>query len=539
MKKFIYLLPVLALFFTACDPMEDINAVLDAQEQVISGEATLTLSDDDYDALNLNYGNFSSIEDAKTMIPGLLSDKYPVWGEGSLVNVNFNLYDPIRVEDYTVTSSDYDALLDMGDIQGAHLSNNYDINDFFTYKFPQADKGSYVRLTYNKLSEQILYTLTDDDYALVGNGNYDNFDIRTGKNEEDIEVRRVKIEEILLNNFPDTPVNQQYLVSYAAFNNSYNTVILEMLLEFDGTNYNMVTGIEYTLTDADFELIGAHFSDTYPDPAYSAGRYHNFDRRSDRDSYWSNEMIVEALDLILKNLDPSAPEGTKYSVDMAIYDGSSGTLNMLVQLDGGFYGKLPETLIEETTLFALTDKWDVPFILNNEHYTEMGQSYPNFSDEDLAWYRIAIFLKSQFPYAEENDMIAVSYNLYSGGVNTKYVNFIFDGNAFNAIPDVVEETIKFGNDGTTWVPDNTIKYTLTSADYALVGNDRYNNFDVREGRDEETVEARLAKINTILLNNFPGMAEGQKFAVSYNVYTGAAEVWEMRVILSGGQYVLQ
>ncbi|MCF6166920.1 hypothetical protein [Lutibacter sp.] len=539
MKKFIYLLPVLALFFTACDPMEDINAVLDAQEQVISGEATLTLSDDDYDALNLNYGNFSSIEDAKTMIPGLLLDRYPIWGEGSLVNVNFNLYDPIRVEDYTVTSSDYNALLDMGDIQGAHLSNNYDINDFFTYKFPQADKGSYVRLTYNKLSEQILYTLTDDDYALVGNGNYDNFDIRTGKNEEDIEVRREKIETILLNNFPDTPVNQQYLVSYAAFNNSYNTVILEMLLEFDGTNYNMVTGIEYTLTDADFELIGTHFSDTYPDPAYSAGRYHNFDRRSDRDSYWSNEMIAEALDLILKNLDPAAPEGTKYSVDMAIYDGSSGTLNMLVQLDGGFYGKLPETLIEETTLFALTDKWDVPFTLNDEDYTEMGQNYPNFSDEDLAWYRIAIFLKSQFPYAEVNDMIAVSYDLYNGGINTKYVNFIFDGTIFNAIPDVVEETIKFGHDGTTWVPDNTIKYTLTSADYALVGNDRYNNFDVREGRDEETVEARLAKINTILLNNFPGMAEGQKFAVSYNVYTGAAEVWEMKVILSGGQYVLQ
>ncbi len=543
---------VVGLVFTSCDPMDEIYNDIDAQEKVISGEAQITLTDEDYTKeiseggyFEFSYPNFSSIDQAKELIPTYLTGEYPVWGEGSLVNVTFKLYDPISVEDYTVTSSDYDALLDMGDIQGAHLSSIYDINDFFTYKFPQADKGSYVKLTYNKLSEQILYTLTDDDYALVGNGNYDNFDIRTGKNEEDIEIRREKIETILLNNFPDTPVNQQYLVSYAAFTNSYTTVILEMLVEFDGTNYNMVTGIEYTLTNADFELIGTHFSDIYPDPAYSAGNYHNFDRRSYRDTYWSNEMIAEALDLVLKNLDPSAPEGTKYSVDMAIYDGSSGTLNMLVQLDGGFYGKLPETLIEETTLFALTDKWEEPFTLSSADYTAMGQNYPNFSDEDLAWYRIAIFLKSQFPYAESDDMTAVSYNLYNGGVNIEYVNFVFDGVNWNAIPSVVEETIKFGHDGTTWVPDNTIKYTLTSADYALVGDDQYKNFYVKHiiddgGDDDKAInDVVLPKLNTILLSNFPGMSEGQKFTVTYDIYDGSRKTWTTKIILSGGEYILQ
>ena len=553
MKKLIYLILVLGLVFTSCDPMDDIHSAIDAQEEVITGELEITLADDDYTKelddggyFEFTYPNFGSIDQAKELIPSYLTGNYPVWGDGSLVTVYFNLYDPIRVEDYTVTSSDYDALLDMGDIQGPHLSSNYDLNDFFAYKFPQADQGSYMELTYNSLSEQILYTLTDDDFALVGNGNYDNFDIRTGKGEEDIEVRRSKIEQILLNNFPDTPVNQQYLVSYAAFNNSYDNVVLEMLVEFDGTNFNMVTGISYTLTNEDYELIGTHFSEIYPDPAYSAGNYHNFDRRSGRDGYWSNEMLVEALDLILKNLDPTASEGTKYSVDMAIYDGSSGTLNMLLQLDGGSYGKLPETLIEETVLFALTDKWDVPFTLTDEHYTEMGQNYPNFSDEDLAWYRIAIFLESQFPYAEAGDMTAVSYTLREDGENnTAYVNFVFDGAVFNAIPDVVEESIKFGHDGTVWVPDNTIKYTLTGADYQSLGTEYgdpgyYNNFDVREGKENyRDQDAILAYINIVLLNNFPGMAEGQKFAVSYDVYSGANEVWTMKVILSGGEYIFQ
>jgi len=546
MKKIFYLLAVLGLVFTSCEPMDDIHAALDAQENVISGEADLIMSDDDYEFLDLGYGTFSSVDDAKTMIPSLLSDKYPVWGDGSLVNVSFKLYDPLRVEDYTVTSSDYDALIDMGDIQGAHLSSNYAINDFFTYKFSQADQGSYVELTYSSLAEKILYTLTNDDFALVGNGNYGNFDIRTGKGEEDIEVRREKIETILLNNFPDTPVNQQYLVSYAAFNNSYDNVVLEMLVEFDGTNYNMVTGTEYELTDADVELIQTELGDTYPGPTANVIQYGSFDRRTTSDNYWSDEMLVEAIDVVLKNLDPTAVEGSKYAVTFVIYDGSTKDQTILVQLDNGSYGKLPDSLIEKTVLFALTDEWAEPFTLASEDYTEMGLNYPNFSDEDLAWYRIAIFLESQFPYAESDDMTAVSYVLREDGENNvEYVNFVFDGAMWNAIPSVINQTLKFGNDSNVWVPDNTIKYTLTGADYQSLGTEYgdpgyYNNIDVREGKENyKTPDEILAYINIVILNNFPGMAEGQKFTVSYDVYSGANEVWEMKIVLSGGVYVLQ
>lgn len=531
---------VTALVFTsACNPMDDIYDELDAKgEAPITGENSIELSDDDYEFLEQSYGNFSSVDEAKEKIPSLLDDKYPVWGDGSLVNVTFKLYDPIRVEDYTVTTSDYDALIEMGDISGPHLSSNSDINDFFSYKFPQADQGSYVELTYKTLAGKILYTLTDDDYVLVGNGNYKNFDIRTGKGEEDIEVRREKIETILLNNFPDTPVNQQYLVSYAAFNNSYENVTLEMLVEFDGTNYNMVTGTEYELTDADLDLIKAELSETYPGPAANVVQYGSFDRRTTSDNYWTDDMLVEAFNVVLKNLDPTAAEGSKYSVTYVIYDGETKDQTVLLQLSDGSYDKLPDNLIELTTVFALTSDWAEPFTLTEEDYTEMGQNYPNFSDEDLAWYRIAIFLKSQFPYAEADDMTAVSFDLYDDGVQTEYVNFVYDGVNWNAIPSVVNDTIKFGHDGTSWVPDNTIKYTLTSADYELVGNGYYGNFDVRAGKAEESIEVRVDKINTILLNNFSGMAEGQKFNVFYNVYSGANEIWNTKVILSGGEYIL-
>ena len=68
MKKIIYLLTLSAFVFTACNPNEDINAAIDAQDNPIVGDATYTFTDEDYEALELGYGSFSSIDDAKEMI---------------------------------------------------------------------------------------------------------------------------------------------------------------------------------------------------------------------------------------------------------------------------------------------------------------------------------------------------------------------------------------------------------------------------------------------------------------------------------------
>ena len=70
MKKIFYSFAILSLLFTSCNsPMEDIYEEIDAIETIISGEATITLTDADYDALDLGYGNFSSVNDAKSMLP--------------------------------------------------------------------------------------------------------------------------------------------------------------------------------------------------------------------------------------------------------------------------------------------------------------------------------------------------------------------------------------------------------------------------------------------------------------------------------------
>lgn len=368
MKKIVYLLMAFTLVFTtACDPMEDVYDEIGDIEKVITGDVAFELSDDDYEFLEQGYGNFSSVDDAKELIPNLLEDKYPVWGAGSLAAVTFKLYNPKKTEKslvvYKVSSSDY---ADLG----------------FTY------------------------------------GNFSSFE-------------------------------------------------------------QIVTFLDWK----------------YPNPA---------------------DRVLVALTY-------------KY------YNGSVNTVK-----NGFIY---------------VSGEWQFLQGFTKDEYGEMGENYDNFTSKTVAEKRIPIYLKDYLKYetVETGDIQPIMYNIYQtdyddidedGKTDDKatysYAFYcIFDGNAWVEYENIINQTIQFGNDGSVWVPDNTINYTLTAADYELVGNGRYGNFDVRAGKAEETVEVRLEKINTILLNNFPAAEEGQKYSVDYNVYSGAAEVWNMKVILSGGAYVLQ
>lgn len=226
---------------------------------------------------------------------------------------------------------------------------------------------------------------------------------------------------------------------------------------------------------------------------------------------------------------------------------------VLVSLTYKYYSGVVNTL--KNGFIYVNGEWNMLQGFTKDNYAAMGESFENFTSSTVAKERIPIFLKDYYKYdgKKAGDIASIMYNIYETDVNDidgdgsttdkatySYAFYcIFDGENWSEYTNIIAETLKFGHDGSTWVPDNTIKYTLTSADYALVGNGYYNNFDVRSGKAEELESVRLDKINTILLNNFPGMAEGQKFSVSYAIYNGAAGIWEMRVILSGGKYVLQ
>ena len=537
MKKIFYSFAILSLLFTSCNPIEDIYEELDAKANIegIVGDVSRTLSDEDYEVLDLSFGNFSSVDDAKSLLPDFLSAQYPALGvtyneDGSInkassAAITYKLYSPIKFEAYEVSDADYTTL------SLTSLNDSDDFDAFFANNFPSEEKGTVVDLTYKTEPTINDYTLTDDDFDLVGNGRYDNFDIRVGEDEELEEVRRAKIQTILLNNFPDAEDGTKYNVTYAIYDGTSGT--LDMLVKQQQNEPNASLTTDYTLTEDDFDSVGN-------------GSFDNFDIREGR-----AEETIEArrakIETILLNNFPTATVGDLYNVTYAVWEGFDSTIDMLVEFDGTGYTIFNTTsyeyytfeLEDNTMRFTLSDEWAAPITFSKDEYTLMGQRYPNFSDKDEAEYKIGIYLRTLYQFAAADDFVAVEYDYYSGSLSQQNVNYVFDGSVWNAISTVIDTELKFGHDGTNWVPDNTIKYTLINTDFALVGNGRYNNFDVRAGKDEETVDARLVKINTILKANFPSAEEGQKFSVTYAVYDGANSTRTTNVIKTGADYVLQ
>lgn len=565
MKKILYIFALVSLVFTSCeDPLEDTYAELDADpsnETPILGDEIYTLTDSDYDDLDLNFGNFSSVDQAKELLPAFLTNNFsPAWDNGSLVNVIFKLYNPLILDEYTVTDADYDELVENGEINQPHLSTIDDINSFFEFKFPQLQTGNFVRLTYQVKAERIEYELTEDDYDSVGNGQFDNFDVRPGRDEEDIAVRVEKISTILNSNFSDLPIGQRFLVAYKVFNGSVEDEEIE--LRYNGTDYEIPLA-GYELVGGDYDAIVTELAATYPDPTGSMERFGNFERRSDSDAYWSDEMIVEALNIVLNNLNPTASEGVQYSVTYSIYNGSPGEETKILELQGDAYVELTDieeelVLKSETKLYALTSNdWEEPFTFEPDDYTAMGQRFPNFSNDETAFRNIAIFLGLEFPFAEEGDVVPVAYDFFvSGeGVGERYANFAFENGAFSVVPNVIDSSLQFGLENGEWVPDNTINYALTGADVDIIvagltgrdgfadavdNVDTFGSFERRPTDNEFWSDDMLLEAFKILFNNInPNAEEGQKYNVTITTYTGSVGEESFNLIKEGGDWIYQ
>lgn len=548
MKKLFYFLTVFSLVFTSCDPLEDINTEIDSQQSKNKaiGDLTYTLTDKDYTesvedgGLELSNEYLNSVDDAKEKLPAFLANKYPSLGviykeDGSIdkassVTITYNLDNAIKKETYTAVDADYTA------ISLTSLDSDADISKMLEHKFPNQDNGTVVTLTYKTGPEITKYELVDADYALVGNGRFNNFDIRVGKADETVEARRIKIQTILLNNYPNATVGTIYEVSYKTYDGTAaGTDTMQVVL----TENQPANVTDYELINADYTLVGN-------------GQYNNFDIRAGKSEETEESRRVKIETILLNNF-ANATSGDIYKVTYAIYDGAAGTREMLVQFDGTnwnifkalTYDAYTFALVDATNVFTFVDGWQIPFTLELADYQAMGSRFANLTartDDELAEAKrkVGVFLDGKFNFAAADDFKAVQFAIYNGsGTENVNFNYIFDGTNWKVVPAVVTETLQFGHDGAKWVPDNTIKYTLTNADYALVGNGRFNNFDVREGKAEEKEDDRRKKISTILLNNFPQYGEGQKFSVSYNVWKPGDDVFVMNVIHNGTEYILK
>ncbi len=380
MKKIIYCLVILGLAITSCNPNEDIYNALDAQEDVIAGDVEYTLTDEDYDELEKSFGNFDSEDEAKSLIPGLLSSKFPVWGLGSSANVTFDLYAPKREEKslirYTVSNQDYDDL--------GHTFGNFDreseIYEFLDWKYPTPEDRTLVSLTYkffsgstNTLNNGFLYIngawefilgFTNAEYNIMGEG-FPNFSSEDeaaektaiflkdklkfdGYNAGDIVGTMYKlfttdVDDIDGDGSTTDRTTYSY-VKYFIFNGAnwseyFDVISSTIQFGHDGTTWVPDNTIKYTLTGGDVTFISDTFINVsgFEGPADNVGFFGSFDRRASSGNYWSDAMLLEAFNALLENGNFVTDEGQKYVLTFVIYNGSTTNETKAVIKTGGVW----------------------------------------------------------------------------------------------------------------------------------------------------------------------------------------------------------
>ena len=188
------------------------------------------------------------------------------------------------------------------------------------------------------------------------------------------------------------------------------------------------------------------------------------------------------------------------------------------------------------------------YSLNDEDFESMGiETFGSSTQPDDY---LPTFLNIKFPYAIEGTESNVIYDYVSSssGAQTRGNLYTKTNGIWVGYESTIETTLQFGHDGATWVPDNTIKYTLirnadyeymasqlTDAEYAgLIGNlARYGDFDYNWS--DTQIQYALA----LFLDHLdPNAAEGQKYTLTYVIYDNGESEYQTSFIKTGGVWVL-
>lgn len=215
MKNIALYILALGMFFTACDPMEDINKELDdkfAQEankmgyfsQFEVAPEAYTLTDDDY-ALSSNenvakYKSFDKYNLPKDNLPEILNQRF-AGEDGTEMLVTYDFYSKVVKDEENAHVISEDEYLEMGQKYGNFSDEDaaeYAIGKLFDeqakyevieageektamYILYKTNQMRYIKVNDDYTAEVLKYegddsyTLVDEDYESVGEGKYKNF----------------------------------------------------------------------------------------------------------------------------------------------------------------------------------------------------------------------------------------------------------------------------------------------------------------------------------------------------------------------------
>jgi len=556
MKKIIYLFVIIGAIMVGCNPIDDINKEIDANTEriIVVDSDNYTLTADDYADLGLTFGSFSSLDDAKTMLPGFLSDTYPTWGQGSSVLVGFNLYigaaegvsDYTGAEVYTLTNSDYPQ----GNLNAIGFYPDENPADFMdailAAQYPSPVEGQVVMTKYKQYTEQ----------PVEGISNLVNADFKTEQTLLDWTPVSITGDEAWIGTqygakmsgrtSPDNHVNEDWLVSPAIdLTTQVNPKFqVTQVLNYSNTTdwYHILVSTDYAgdVTTATWDNIDV--TPVPPGTSWTAVTSDDFDF-----SAYEGQTIYIAFKYESDAVTAATWEIEKTLVKVPGVEGATVDKEVYYTYSGGKW--IPSNGV---------------YVLSADDYDSMGTAsgqpgrYNNFSSSMPADNYIPTFLSltSPFSFGQEDAEIIVIYKYYSSSCSCTQTRgnlyTVIDG-AWTAHQSTIATSLQFGFVDGQWVPDNTIRYALTVDDFVTIGAafadiyptpassaGNYKNFDRRAGNAAEWTDAMIVEALNVILDGLdPSADEGQKYLVTFAIYNGAAGIEEMGVIKEGGVWVQQ
>ncbi|OMP32548.1 choice-of-anchor J domain-containing protein [Mangrovimonas sp. DI 80] len=557
MKRVFYLYAIfLGAIVCSCNPMDDLHD--EARENAVGvvESIELTLTDDDYDELDLQYGSFNSEDEARELLPPYLAELYPYLDTGSSVNVFYNLYignaegvsDFTGADEYELTIADYAASGSDAFGYYPNVDATSKVISVLENQIEAPTEGQIVLARYRQYFE-------DPEVGFASlfeynfNGSLDGFENISVAGDGQVwePASFGGVEYAYMSGYDGgSIVNEDWLISpemdlsgetdirvqiRQAINYADDVSLLSVLVSSNYTTGGDVMAATWELID---------FADA------PAGNNWDFILSEDYDlSAYDGETIHIAL-----KYESTADDAASWEVDQLLVKalGVSGEYNS----KGEFF-------------MYSGDEWtpmEGVYFLSSADFDAMGEGEGQPGENNTFGSSIPpnnylpTFMSINFPYGQEEEQLFVIYDYSSSSSGPQ-----LRGNLYTVIDGVwtghestVESSLQFGFDGTEWVPDNTIQYTLTGADYdyiattyasepgfeAAAGNlANYGNFN-RTGGGTSWSDDMMFTVLTDLMANVvdPTAEEGQKYVLSYDVYNGSNAVETMSLIKEGGEWIL-
>ncbi|HKJ42481.1 MAG TPA: choice-of-anchor J domain-containing protein [Sunxiuqinia sp.] len=493
MKKILSYSFALALLFSACHPMEDINKAIDDQNPItnINKDIAVTLTDADYEAMKGNVAKdhaFSASDPAKNYIPAFLKDLHPALTEGSVANITYKLKNDYpdltpytKAPEYELSDADYEnASTTIGVAKYFSPLNPADkyLPSILNSAIPDAQDGDIYLVSYmysdvepkestiqdvtifsfdftDDLGDFTPISITGDQVWIQDSYSGDGYAKMSGYAGGNVDNEDWLISpQIDLTGSTNTTFNVTQTAKYV--NDKWDQLSIMISTDYNGTDPTSATWTTLTLpnlpTGNDWTYVNSGDVDLSAfdgEKIYIAMKYVS---NADVAATW------EITDLAVKGQKVMTTKSAKITDPIAIQEFYTYNSNWKKTSDA-YYVTTPD------------------FDSMGEGSGEPGQ-YNNFSSSINPDNYLPQLLQLKFPYGQEGDVMNVAYKYYSGEVKTYGDQYLVKDGMWQKYDPIVVKTDQFILANTNeWVFDPTVNYTMTTDDYQTIVDYVKTNID--------------------------------------------------------------